>query len=151
MAKGQRYIPTLRHFCPLPFHLSLLTFNFSLRPGRGARGFTLLEILVALAIMSIVVLGFLRGNSQMITNADYLREKTLAGWVAMNRATEAEQHDDLTNRQIAGKALDEHVLQREADHREHHQNAAAQIFHRDILPGKAALSAGQRTATGTKL
>jgi general secretion pathway protein I len=55
---------------------------------RAEQGFTLLEILVALAIMSIVVLGFLRGNSLMIANADYLREKTLAGWVAMNRANE---------------------------------------------------------------
>lgn len=52
------------------------------------RGFTLLEILVALAIMSIVVLGILRGNSQMIANADYLRDKSLAGWVAMNSAAE---------------------------------------------------------------
>jgi general secretion pathway protein I len=52
------------------------------------RGFTLLEILVALAILSIVVLGFLRGNSTMIANADYLRQKTLAHWVAMNRAAE---------------------------------------------------------------
>ncbi len=56
--------------------------------GLKFRGFTLLEILVALAILSIVVLGFLRGNSVMIANADYLRQKTLAHFVAMNRATE---------------------------------------------------------------
>jgi len=55
---------------------------------RAGRGFTLLEILVALAIMSIVVLGFLRGNSTMIANADYLRDKTLASLVAANRAAE---------------------------------------------------------------
>ena len=54
----------------------------------AGRGFTLLEILVALAIMSIVVLGFLRGNSTMIANADYLRDKTLASLVAANRAAE---------------------------------------------------------------
>lgn len=65
---------------------------------RAERGFTLLEILVALAIMSIVVLGFLRGNSLMIANADYLREKSLAGWVAMNRAAEL---------RLAGKWLPE--------------------------------------------
>jgi general secretion pathway protein I len=52
------------------------------------RGFTLLEILVALAVMTIVVMGFLRGNSVMIANADYLRQKTLAHWVAMNRTAE---------------------------------------------------------------
>ena len=81
MAKGPVDTPTLPHFCLLPF-------PFCLRPGRDARGFTLLEILVALAIMSIVVLSFLRGNATMIANSDYLRDKTLAGWVAMNRATE---------------------------------------------------------------
>lgn len=72
----------------LPFTFSLLTFNFSLRPHRDTRGFTLLEILVALAVLSIVVLGFLRGNSALIANADYLRQKTMAHWVAMNRAAE---------------------------------------------------------------
>ncbi len=55
---------------------------------RTGQGFTLLEILVALAIMSIVVLGFLKGNSTMIANSDYLRDKTLAALVAANRAAE---------------------------------------------------------------
>ncbi|NTV12448.1 MAG: type II secretion system minor pseudopilin GspI [Desulfobulbaceae bacterium] len=55
---------------------------------RAGGGFTLLEILVALAVMSIVVLSFLKGNAQMIANADYLRAKTLAGLVAANRAAE---------------------------------------------------------------
>ena len=55
---------------------------------RAGQGFTLLEILVALAIMSIVVLSFLKGNAQMISNSDYLRDKTLAGLVATNRAAE---------------------------------------------------------------
>lgn len=95
MAKGQRYLPRLPHFSPLPFafslgpfNFSLLTFPFSFRPGRGARGFTLLEILVALAVLAIVVVGFLRGNAVMIANADHLRDKTLAHWVAMNRGAE---------------------------------------------------------------
>ena len=65
---------------------------------RAGQGFTLLEILVALAIMSIVVLSFLKGNAQMIDNADYLRDKTLAGLVAANRAAELK---------LAGKWLSE--------------------------------------------
>jgi general secretion pathway protein I len=70
------------------------------------RGFTLLEILVALAVMSIVVLGFLRGNSVMIANADYLRQKTLAHWVAMNRAAEIRLADQwLTGDGTEGVAL----------------------------------------------
>ena len=52
------------------------------------KGFTLLELLVALAILSIVALSALKNNSSMITNASYLRDKTLAHWVAMNKAAE---------------------------------------------------------------
>jgi len=74
--------------------------------GFKHRGFTLLEILVALAILSIVILGFLRGNSIMIANADYLRQKTLAHWVAMNRATEIRLTDQwLTGEGIEGEDL----------------------------------------------
>jgi len=65
---------------------------------RAGQGFTLLEILVALAVMSIVVLSFLKGNAQMIANADYLRDKTLASLVAANRAAELK---------LAGKWLSE--------------------------------------------
>lgn len=54
----------------------------------AGQGFTLLEILVALAVMSVVVISFLRGNTQMIANSEYLRDKSLAGWVAADRATE---------------------------------------------------------------
>jgi general secretion pathway protein I len=52
------------------------------------KGFTLLELLVALAILSLVALTALNNNSNMISNADYLRDKTLAHWVAMNRAAQ---------------------------------------------------------------
>jgi general secretion pathway protein I len=52
------------------------------------KGFTLLELLVALAILSIVALSALKNNSSMITNAAYLRDKTLGHWVVMNKASE---------------------------------------------------------------
>ncbi|MCK4838928.1 MAG: type II secretion system minor pseudopilin GspI [Desulfobulbaceae bacterium] len=52
------------------------------------KGFTLLELLVALAILSIVALTALKNNSSMIANASYLRDKTVAHWVAMNKAAE---------------------------------------------------------------
>ncbi|MDF1577690.1 MAG: type II secretion system minor pseudopilin GspI [Desulfurivibrionaceae bacterium] len=52
------------------------------------KGFTLLELLVALAILSLVALTALNNNVNMVGNAEYLRDKTLAHWVAMNRAAE---------------------------------------------------------------
>ena len=57
-------------------------------PLEKHKGFTLLELLVALAILSIVALTALKNNSSMIANASYLRDKTLAHWVAMNKAAE---------------------------------------------------------------
>ncbi|MEN8134373.1 MAG: type II secretion system minor pseudopilin GspI [Thermodesulfobacteriota bacterium] len=57
-------------------------------PLEKHKGFTLLELMVALAILSIVALTALKNNSSMIANASYLRDKTLAHWVAMNKAAE---------------------------------------------------------------
>jgi general secretion pathway protein I len=51
-------------------------------------GFTLLELLVAVAILTIVALTSLSNNSTIISNNSYLQEKTLAHWVAMNKAAE---------------------------------------------------------------
>jgi len=52
------------------------------------KGFTLLEILVALAIISIVMLATLHGSSSAVRNSGYLKLRTLAHWVAMNKAAE---------------------------------------------------------------
>lgn len=52
------------------------------------QGFTLLEILVALAVMGLVVVVLAKNSSTTVANAGYLKEKTLAHWVAMNKAAE---------------------------------------------------------------
>jgi general secretion pathway protein I len=52
---------------------------------RGSRGFTLVEVLVALAIVTIgmaAVLGALTSSANTIS---YLRDKTFAQWVALNQ------------------------------------------------------------------
>lgn len=51
-------------------------------------GFTLLEVLVALAILAIALAAILRTTSQHVDNITYLRDKTIAHWVAMNLFTE---------------------------------------------------------------
>ena len=53
------------------------------RCGRRA-GFTLIEVLVALAIVSIALLSALRAAGQGTNNVDELRSRLLAGWVAEN-------------------------------------------------------------------
>ena len=56
-------------------------------------GFTLLEILVALSILSLVCLALSTSGSSAVDNAIYLKERTLAQWVAMNKAAELELAD----------------------------------------------------------
>jgi general secretion pathway protein I len=52
-------------------------------------GFTLIEVLAALVIVSLGMLGVITAVGQTASNSTYLRDKTIAHWVAMNRLTEA--------------------------------------------------------------
>ncbi len=52
------------------------------------RGFTLLEVLVALAIFATVAAVLLTASARSLQNAARLEEKALAGWVADNYLTE---------------------------------------------------------------
>ncbi|HEX6570747.1 MAG TPA: type II secretion system minor pseudopilin GspI [Steroidobacteraceae bacterium] len=51
-------------------------------------GFTLIEVLAALVIVALGMLGAITAVNQATRNGTYLREKTLAHWVAMNLLTE---------------------------------------------------------------
>jgi general secretion pathway protein I len=53
-----------------------------------ARGFTLIEVLVALVVIGMGMLAATQMVSQAAGNSGYLRDKTLAHWIAMNRLTE---------------------------------------------------------------
>ena len=61
-----------------------------LRPGPAARaaGFTLIEVLAALVIVALGMLGVIEAVTQNARNGSYLRDKTLAHWIAMNVITE---------------------------------------------------------------
>jgi len=58
------------------------------------RGFTLIEVLVALAIVSIALLAALRAAGQGTNSVGELRARTLAGWVAQNRLAEHRARGD---------------------------------------------------------
>jgi general secretion pathway protein I len=54
----------------------------------AASGFTLVEVLAALVIVSLGMLGVIEAVSQTASSSAYLRDKTIAHWVGMNRVTE---------------------------------------------------------------
>ena len=53
-----------------------------------SEGFTLLEVLVAMAIVSLGLIGVFSSLSQMLGSTALLRDKTLATWIATDRITE---------------------------------------------------------------
>lgn len=55
---------------------------------RRLAGFTLLEVLVALAIFALVAASVLSGSARSLQTAANLEDKTLAMWVADNRLSE---------------------------------------------------------------
>jgi len=55
---------------------------------RRNRGFTLLEVMVALAIVALTLGAIIRASGLYAGNAAYLKQKTLAQWIAQNKAVE---------------------------------------------------------------
>ena len=61
------------------------------RPPRGihrSRGFTLIEVLVALMVVAMGLAALMLAVSGTARTSGYLRDKTLAQWMALNRLTE---------------------------------------------------------------
>jgi general secretion pathway protein I len=52
------------------------------------KGFTLLEVLVALVILAVASAGLIGAAGQSIQQLNRLQEKTFAGWVASNKLAE---------------------------------------------------------------
>lgn len=57
---------------------------------RSARGFTLIEILIALGVFAVVSISIHGRSGDVIRQLSTLESRTLATWVARNRLTELE-------------------------------------------------------------
>jgi general secretion pathway protein I len=55
---------------------------------RSARGFTLIEVVVALAVLAVGMTAVLHASSQAGHAGTFLKQRTVAHWVASNRAAE---------------------------------------------------------------
>lgn len=61
--------------------------SISTKPGRES-GFTLIEVMVALAILAVVAVAASRASSAYLSSVDILRTRTLAHFVAQNAAAD---------------------------------------------------------------
>lgn len=61
------------------------TLSSRLNPGSCQKGFTLLESLIALAILAIALAAVLRATGASTNHVDALRQRLLADWVAQDR------------------------------------------------------------------
>ena len=57
-------------------------------PRQSAGGFTLIEVLVALIVVGLGMLAVIQTVSQTANNTSYIRDKTIAHWIAMNQLTQ---------------------------------------------------------------
>jgi len=64
--------------------------------SRRQAGFTLVEVMVALSIVALSLLGIAASMNQMIDTANAMHERTYASWIAQNKIAELR----LANEQI---------------------------------------------------
>lgn len=59
-----------------------------MRKPRPWRGFTLIEVIIAVAVLAVAMTALITSMTRYADNAASLRERTMALWVAHNRLTE---------------------------------------------------------------
>jgi general secretion pathway protein I len=62
--------------------------NTPIRCGARSRGFTLIEVMIAMFVIALGVGALLATLTSSADAAAYLREKSLAEWIALNRVSE---------------------------------------------------------------
>ena len=81
---------------PVRFAFAQHTLPVTRFVGRpmSCRGFTLVEVLVALAVLAIALAAVMRAMAQAVDTTVSLREHNVALWVAQNRLTEHQMRQD---------------------------------------------------------
>lgn len=58
------------------------------KPNRRTAGFTLIEVMVAMAVAVLALVGVLAAVAQMVDAGVAMRERTYASWIGQNKITE---------------------------------------------------------------
>lgn len=69
--------------------MAILPINYCLNRSHS-KGLTLIEVLIALAILSIAMTAVIKATSQNIRATTYLQDKTIALWVGQEVLSEAQ-------------------------------------------------------------
>jgi general secretion pathway protein I len=67
--------------------------NKKISPGIGGAktaGFTLIEVLIAIAVLAIALLAVVRSTNVAIRNSEYIQQKVYAHWVTMDTLSSAQ-------------------------------------------------------------
>lgn len=79
------------------------------KPQHASKGFTLVEVMVALVIVATAISALLVQMMSNVDSAVYIRDKTIAHWVALNQLEliylENQNSNQLIERQRSGKEL----------------------------------------------
>ncbi|MGO1501698.1 MAG: type II secretion system minor pseudopilin GspI [Marinobacter sp.] len=67
----------------------------SSRLPKSSKGFTLIEVMVALLVFGLIATAAAEVGSQYISSYERIRDKTLAGWLAENRINEIRLEESL--------------------------------------------------------
>ena len=79
-------------------------------PTRSAAAFTLIEVLVALAIVAVALSAGMRALAQSADGASALKARTLALWVAENRLARAQLGVDIAGGTASGRETQANML-----------------------------------------
>lgn len=98
------------------------------QPGShiSQRAFTLLEVLVALAVLAIAMAALVKGGAENASAVAYTRDKTLAQWVAMNVIAEQRLSDSWPEK---GKKRGNEEM---GGHEWYWESTVAETFNEDI-------------------
>jgi len=107
--------------------------SISVSPLRAMKGMTLIEVLVALVIIAVALAAAIRSSNAGIANTDYLKQRSIAHWVAMNESVELELIGD----PVAGESTQEKSM---AGYDWEVRTVIRSTSDRDVLRGEISVS-----------